>query len=501
MKRYLLLITVLFVIGFGFNSCDEQFLDVDPVSSLTYGAYWTSEEAARVAMTGLHATFRDNDAVLFLLGDVRSDLYGGPGFEQSFNEIFVFHDIRTENAPLGNWAGFYTDLHRINEAIKYIPTVQFTNEQQKNYLIGQAYGMRAYYYYTMVRTWGGVPLVLEPTESIDFMGLAMPRASEQEIFNQIKSDLEASMDAFGGQNNFRSRSQWSMAATLVLKGDVYIWTGTHLGGGAADYQVAKSTLQEVVNLPGLALLDDYSSVFSYNNKSNSEIIFAFHHERDQRSSGFHSQMLGRMTELMNTYTENGELLGTGLALSGANRYHPNEDNLAVLFEDHPLDQRAAGTWLRLFRDPAATELGGVITTKFMGTLAEGVRFSIDDQPVYRYAYAIILLAEAKNLLGEDPSPEINRLRQRAYRNNYDPAIHGHTDQGIAGNTDAILREHLKEFQQEGHRWWALRRAGNEYVINHVEYLNPGDEYKFLLPITRDMLGRNPALEQTPGYES
>jgi hypothetical protein len=67
------------------------------------------------------------------------------------------------------------------------------------------------------------------------------------------------------------------------------------------------------------------------------------------------------------------------------------------------------------------------------------------------------------------------------------------------NANAILDERYKEFIGEGKRWWDLRRAGNSFVFDNVSFLSPGDEFKLLLPITTDMIGRNPLLDQTPGY--
>ena len=39
---------------------------------------------------------------------------------------------------------------------------------------------------------------------------------------------------------------------------------------------------------------------------------------------------------------------------------------------------------------------------------------LDDYPIYRYADCLLLLAEAKALLGEDIAAEINAVRERAY---------------------------------------------------------------------------------------
>ena len=110
-----------------------------------------------------------------------------------------------------------------------------------------------------------------------------------------------------------------------------------------------------------------------------------------------------------------------------------------------------------------------------------------------------MLAEVKNLLGEDPSGEINQIRQRAYGANYVVATHGYINGSQVDNTNAILNERYKEFIGEGKRWWDLRRAGSSFVFDNNDFLSPGDEYKLVLPITTDMIGRNPLLEQTTGY--
>ena len=42
----------------------------------------------------------------------------------------------------------------------------------------------------------------------------------------------------GDNYGFRNDSQryfWSKAATMMLKGEVYMWRGKHMGGGNEDY--------------------------------------------------------------------------------------------------------------------------------------------------------------------------------------------------------------------------------------------------------------------------
>ena len=136
-------------------------------------------------------------------------------------------------------------------------------------------------------------------------------------------------------------------------------------------------------------------------------------------------------------------------------------------------------------------------TKFIGKVDAGMQVYSTDFPVYRYAEVLLMLAEAKAKLGQDPSAEINAIRSRAYGATYTPYMNG----TIAQNMTAILEENLREFIGEGKRWWTLRRAGNSYVFQYINplYLPSTATYKLVLPITQGMLNLDPKLEQTKGY--
>ena len=78
-----------------------------------------------------------------------------------------------------------------------------------------------------------------------------------------------------------------------------------------------------------------------------------------------------------------------------------------------------------------------------------------------------MLAEAKSLTGGDPTAEINLIRARAYKANYDVATMGYPN--MAGDKDGInevlLRERYKEFMFEGKRWYDLRRFGDDMYLS------------------------------------
>ncbi len=112
---------------------------------------------------------------------------------------------------------------------------------------------------------------------------------------------------------------------------------------------------------------------------------------------------------------------------------------------------------------------------------------------------LLLLAEAKIILGESPATELNLVRQRAYGANYITSVHGFPNQPIdADPKEAILQERFYEFIFEGKRWYDLRRMGDNYVYKYTTIL-PSESFKLLWPVDRGTLTNNRALEQNPGY--
>ncbi|MBJ7879786.1 RagB/SusD family nutrient uptake outer membrane protein [Gelidibacter salicanalis] len=501
MKKYI----YIFIAVITLSACESE-LEIKSPSELTAAGFWDTEEGAKAAHTGLYGTYRFSNYTFWLLGEIRSDVWGGDTFESASALDLIRSNFTVTTAPFGGWAGLYSNMHKLNDFIKNVPNVPFTKEEEKNHLMGQAYGLRAFYYYTLLKTWGGVPIVLEPLSTVDPAGLSRARSSQSEVMAQIKMDITASLSAFGSDNSFWEGSNvyWSKAASLTLKGDVYIWSGNLMGGGNADFSEAKTALEQISSL-GVSLEPSYASLWGIDNEDNSEFIFSVQYKENEFSN-FYNSFTGRSTEINPAFDDSGASMN-GFIINGANRFGPSEKTLLTLDDNE--DTRKAVNFIYLYANDNegagypnynAANYFGAVFKKFLGVEdGTGGRIFENDVPLYRYADVVLMLAEAKNLLGEDPSAEINQIRERAYGADYDPAVHGYVNSSPTANANAILNERYKEFIGEGKRWWDLRRAGNSFVIDNISFLNPGDEYKLILPITNDMIGRNPLLEQTPGY--
>ena len=88
-------------------------------------------------------------------------------------------------------------LHYINDFIKNAPQTSFSNENEKKNMLAQMYGLRAYIYYTMLKSWGDVPIVTEPLQNVDNLAaLKKARAPKAEVLAFIKQDIQRSLDLF-----------------------------------------------------------------------------------------------------------------------------------------------------------------------------------------------------------------------------------------------------------------------------------------------------------------
>ncbi|OYX09028.1 MAG: RagB/SusD family nutrient uptake outer membrane protein, partial [Algoriphagus sp. 32-45-6] len=147
-------------------SCTDQ-LELTPVSSITAAGFWVNEDNATGALNGMYVRFRDEASNnLFFWGESRSETLTY-GLQASEGRERYFENTLDPNFAGPTWLRLYTVIHDANLIIKYVPGINFQNEANKNSMLAQAYTMRAYIYFLMAKTWGGVPIVTDPTEGYD----------------------------------------------------------------------------------------------------------------------------------------------------------------------------------------------------------------------------------------------------------------------------------------------------------------------------------------------
>lgn len=495
-NKSIVLSGLLFIIVGIIPSCSDELYQT-PVSSITGSSFWKTEDDANGALYGMYSRLRSQaEDNFFYWGEARSE-----DLAQSFGiatwSEYYFKNTLNVNYPGPTWSGMYTAMHDANLLLKNLPNISFKQESVKNNYLAQAYTTRAFLYFVMARTWGDLPLVTEPTEGYSADLFHRGRSSQEEIFKLIKSDLDNAINLFPNNSFPTGRNTWSKIAAQTLKADVYLWTAKRMGGGAADLNTALSALNEAEK-GDMTLLDDFSRIFDYDNKGNSEIVMAirFFYLESPNQTIYDEMGLGGGILPSNTDAE------TMAAIEGAPggyAYWAIAPHIRSKFSDD--DQRKKASFLEVYTVDDATGEKTFYTAcpwKYNGIVESGVRRYFDDFVIYRLADIILMKAEVKNALGQDPTEEMNKIRKRAYKTDFDSHlfVNGSKDE----NDAAILEERLHEFLLEGKYWWDLIRFDKVFdLVPSLIGRGETDRYMLLWPISLPTLTSEPDVVQNPGW--
>lgn len=518
MKKILICIITL-GLTLTFNGCSK--LDLEPEDFFGSENFWKTTQQVDGAMVGLHAQLRGLQFTIYTLGELRGGtLREGTSFTgtASLNSASVIRqDIRESSPGIFGWAGFYGPIFQVNNFINQVEQASFLTPIDKAYYLGQAYGLRAYYYFHLYRTFGRLPLALEPKSITNTPTTAkdayLPRTkTEKETLDFIKSDVDKSVSNFAGNYTSKfQKGQWSLGASQMLKSEVYLWSAKVQIDGqaptttAADLTTARAALEEVI--PKYSLQSNFANVFNSASvaasKGNNEIIFAIRYQQGEATNNY-GQFIYAITDPLAGYVDDKGLAiepADPLRVAGGGTIIRYEYKYDLYAKYETADARANVTFLNFNKGTIrATNL-----RKFLGVIVEGARNFSDDFPVYRLAEAYLMLAEVKNKQGQDPSTEINIVRKRAYAT-APIFLRGSFEQ----NELAIFEERSKEFVGEGKRWYDLRRMQDASMsplvfrkdLPLVGVLDRGTEaHKVLWPIDRGTLTSDETLkdDQNVGY--
>jgi starch-binding outer membrane protein, SusD/RagB family len=491
----LLLITGLCMLG---TACEDA-IEYTPENEITGEAYWKNQDDVKAYLSGTYNRFRLNLNTT-LYGEDRSDYWASSitgristAWSQNLNEA---------NAP--EWTTFYNTIYHTNLLLQQIESINFTNPAEKNRIKAQAHFIRAYTYFLMAKTWGDVPLVLEPVEGTD---APLPaRSSVQEVFNQINADIDQALALFPEAGFVTSqgqlgKNQASKVAAYALQADVKMWTAKVLGGGATDLQAAINAINQIAT-SGVSLLPEFSNVFASTSRKNAEIIFSLYMnftEPPSPTTTNGSQMYARLTnptavQGIQSFDNASEI---AYAISGPNAdpgYQPSVQAKNLL-NAYPNDKRKKGSYIDGLQNGVVTYAFG---NKFRGTQFQGDRYFDDDIVIYRWADMLLLRAEANAALNNisDAVTDLNLVRVRAGIGVYA----GPVDKATLERE--IVDERGRELFHENKRWWDLVRAHHGGVIDIYTVVPNlvGKTTPLYWPVASRVRSLNPNIAQTVGYQ-
>ena len=156
-------------------------------------------------------------------------------------DYFYNQANNVQNSPWGR-------IRNINDVIRGI-TDGSLSQEEKDMLLGQAYFMRAWCYYNMVKWYGGIPIITEVQEPVETS--VTPRSSAKDCIQFMCDDLDKSAEmlkAATTNGGWSSSSDWGRVTSgtaLALKGRVLLLWASPLFNRTNDESRWQKAYEEI----------------------------------------------------------------------------------------------------------------------------------------------------------------------------------------------------------------------------------------------------------------
>lgn len=191
MKKYILSGCLLAALTMTTTSCSD-FLTEDPQGKLPPQGFFKTQAELDLAVNSLYAKIQEyqcnsNTTILQTQGD---DVTSTTGSNKAAYLSADGFEVPSDQKGINDlWNKAFGIVKAANLVINGGKDIATTNEEARKEAMGQGYFWRAYAYFTMVRIWGELPIVL--TADIDMGGdNALKKESVENVYKQIVSDLE-----------------------------------------------------------------------------------------------------------------------------------------------------------------------------------------------------------------------------------------------------------------------------------------------------------------------
>ena len=309
----------------GFMSCSDQ-LELKPQGEFT--ADQLTDESIEGLMSsayqGLEAHFFDDNNAAFAgpitnwVFDVRSDdaYKGGEGVSMEGNiHQLEISNISSDNATCHNkWENNYLGIARVHKAMQAINDAESVNGKES--LLGELKTLRAWYYFDLNRIFKSIPYF---TEADDPKTVPNGNLSRDEIYAQIKADLEEAYNAMPETQEQPGRFTKYVAAALLCK----------VNAQTSSWSEVSKWADVVINSGKYELYDNFAdmSKLEFNNKKESIMAVQFSTANDNIHINF--------CNLLNTTRSDGNVFGSGddffLASQNlVNAFRTNDNGLPYL---------------------------------------------------------------------------------------------------------------------------------------------------------------------------
>ena len=494
MQNKIITLLLLFV----FVSCQKDFLEKSPIIGVTEDNFYRTEADAIAAVNAAYASLQfqlsPSGHFRWFWGDIMSDdaLKGGSG-DNDVNELLQLESFTGKaNTTLleSEWSANYEGIYRANVVLEKVPGIEM-DAKLKARIIAEARFIRAWNFYNLVTMFGGVPKadhVLAPSE------YNLPRASAEEIWNLVESDLDQAIPDLWLRSEYAAadlgRITKGAAQALLVK--TCLWR--------KNYAKARLNAEAIIASNEYTLTPEYADIFTKFGENNAESVFEIQYMNASGGNwGKNNANEGSFTNVFQR--ARGQFAGYGFNI-------PTQNFVNEFFKEGFEDPRLKST---VFREGEPMGDRGIFTRdatggqphlyypkKYFNNKSEDAPFG-DPNPnggsndrVIRYSDVLLMHAEAAFQAGDENAARtsLNQVRRRVKI----------PDITATGNEllKAIYRERRLELGLEAHRFFDLIRTGQAPDVLGIYGFKTGIHELFPIPESQ-IQATNGALTQNPGY--
>ncbi len=276
----------IFMLTLSGCSLDEVIYDSPVVSQVL-----SAESDIPVVLTGLYAEqavmFRNSQVYLPMCNSVEVGLYSNVGPTR----IWLYD--ATEGYIRDVYQNCYRVINNANLLLDAIGKIEFQNTDNRDQYIGEVSFIRSFAYFNLVRLFGKVPIILEPTRAD--MDFSLSRSSVDDVYTVIFDGFEKG--SILTQVNIADRGRIRKGAAQALLAEAYLTYANFLdlhgrsGEAPGYYQLAVDYADSVINSGSYSLIASYADLFdnSQENAAYQEVIFGINFtadDSDQNGSPF-----------------------------------------------------------------------------------------------------------------------------------------------------------------------------------------------------------------------
>jgi starch-binding outer membrane protein, SusD/RagB family len=450
----IVLLAALAIFALCISSC-KKFLEEKPLSFSSAANFYQTEAQAQAAVNGCYINlYKIYNSSLMCITEYTTDLaYLNAGSaDQTFG-------INPANPGFGDdiWTAAYNGIMICNATIAGIQNSTAIAEAKKPALIGEAATMRALYYYILTSTFGDVPFYTSnASASFDALMLVaklgrMPAAATRD---SLITDLQKWAPAMPQtKSSSIANNRVGAAVAYMLIGKMALWN--------KEWDVCINAMQKLKDIYGP--LSQYPLTDTwFRNKNKPESIFEVQYSGTLKVGNAATQLTPTKASTGAVYDgvtipELGSVATTFTAATPTNYFMSLYDTTDPR-RNTTLAYTYNGIW---FNRPKSNN--------YTGKPWPGPKFWCPDmsnqqdnnnQKVFRYADALLMLAEASNEKG-DPTTAMEAINEVKARANTDFVLTSYP--GKDAFLEEVKKERARELFGEYGRKWDLVRWGDFYT--------------------------------------